>query len=145
MNAQLASKPRSVGSVIQDWRPEDAAFWAQTGQRIANRNLAISIPALLLAFAIWQMFSAVTVSLPKVGFRSKIKASVGEVFLYQLAQVKGDVVDLATLKAADLVGVDIKRVKLVKQGDVGRALTVRGIGCTEGAKAAIVAAGGSVE
>ena len=83
--------------------------------------------------------------LPKVGFRSKIKASVGEVFLYQLAQVKGDVVDLAALKAADLVGVDIKRVKLVKQGDVGRALTVRGIGCTEGAKAAIVAAGGSVE
>ena len=83
--------------------------------------------------------------LPKVGFRSKIKASVGEVFLYQLAQVKGDVVDLAALKAADLVGVDIKRVKLVKQGDVGRELTVRGIGCTEGAKAAIVAAGGSVE
>lgn len=83
--------------------------------------------------------------LPKVGFRSKIKASVGEVFLYQLAQVKGDVIDLAALKAADLVGVDIKRVKLVKQGDVGRALTVRGIGCTEGAKAAILAAGGSVE
>ncbi len=69
MSAQLANKPRSVGSVIQDWRPEDAAFWAQTGQRIANRNLAISIPALLLAFAIWQMFSAVTVSLPKVGFQ----------------------------------------------------------------------------
>ena len=83
--------------------------------------------------------------LPKVGFRSKIKASVGEVFLYQLAKVKGDVIDLAALKAADLVGVDIKRVKLVKQGDVGRALTVRGIGCTEGAKAAILAAGGSVE
>ena len=83
--------------------------------------------------------------LPKVGFRSKIKASVGEVFLYQLAQLKGDVVDLAALKAADLVGVDIMRVKLVKQGDVSRALTVRGIGCTEGAKAAILAAGGSVE
>lgn len=83
--------------------------------------------------------------LPKVGFRSKIKASVGEVFLYQLAQVKGDVIDLAALKAAELVGVDIKRVKLVKQGDVARALTVRGIGCTEGAKAAILAAGGSVE
>lgn len=69
MNAQLASKPRSVGSVIQDWRPEDAAFWAQTGNRIANRNLAISVPALLLAFAIWQMFSAVAISLPLVGFQ----------------------------------------------------------------------------
>ena len=69
MNAHLARKPRSVGSVIQDWRPEDAAFWAQTGNRIANRNLAISVPALLLAVAIWQMFSAVAISLPLVGFQ----------------------------------------------------------------------------
>lgn len=68
MNARLAHKPRSVGSLIHDWKPEDAAFWARTGNRIANRNLAISIPALLLAFAIWMMFSAVTVSLPQVGF-----------------------------------------------------------------------------
>ena len=55
-------------SVIHDWRPEDAAFWDGTGRRIANRNLAISVPALLLAFAVWMMFSAVTVNLPKVGF-----------------------------------------------------------------------------
>lgn len=83
--------------------------------------------------------------LPKVGFRSKIKASVGEVFLYQLAQLKADVVDLATLKAAGLLGAGISRAKVVKQGEVGRALTIRGLACTEGAKAAIVAAGGSVE
>jgi NNP family nitrate/nitrite transporter-like MFS transporter len=69
MSAQLADRPRSVGFLIHDWQPEDAAFWAKTGNRIANRNLAISIPALLLAFAIWQMFSAVTVSLPQVGFQ----------------------------------------------------------------------------
>ncbi|MEN9310387.1 MAG: hypothetical protein RLY77_512, partial [Pseudomonadota bacterium] len=68
MSAQMAERPVRVGSVIQEWHPEDAAFWARTGNRIANRNLAISIPALLLAFAIWQMFSAVTISLPKVGF-----------------------------------------------------------------------------
>ena len=68
MSAQMAEKPISIGSMIHDWHPEDAAFWAKTGNRIANRNLAISIPALLLAFAIWQMFSAVTISLPKVGF-----------------------------------------------------------------------------
>lgn len=68
MNARLASKPSSIGPVIHEWQPEDAAFWARTGNRIANRNLAISIPALLLAFAIWMMFSAVTVSLPQVGF-----------------------------------------------------------------------------
>lgn len=54
--------------VIHDWHPEDAAFWAETGQRVASRNLSISIPALLLAFAVWMMFSAVVVSLPKVGF-----------------------------------------------------------------------------
>ncbi|MGV8922094.1 MAG: NarK family nitrate/nitrite MFS transporter [Thermomonas sp.] len=54
--------------VLTDWRPEDPVFWEQTGKRIANRNLAISIPALLLAFAIWMLFSAVTVSLPKIGF-----------------------------------------------------------------------------
>ncbi|KGM52294.1 nitrate/nitrite transporter NarK [Lysobacter concretionis Ko07 = DSM 16239] len=54
--------------MIHEWHPEDAAFWARTGNRVANRNLAISIPALLLAFAVWMMFSAVTVSLPLVGF-----------------------------------------------------------------------------
>lgn len=57
------------GAVISEWHPEDATFWAQSGRRVANRNLAISIPALLLAFAIWMMFSAVTVSLPQIGFK----------------------------------------------------------------------------
>ena len=56
-------------AALQDWRPEDQGFWAGTGRRIANRNLAISVPALLLAFAVWMMFSAVTVSLPKIGFK----------------------------------------------------------------------------
>ncbi|HSM11649.1 MAG TPA: NarK family nitrate/nitrite MFS transporter [Lysobacter sp.] len=64
------SKPakRGAGGVLFDWRPEDPAFWQAAGKRVANRNLAISIPALLLAFAIWMMFSAVTVSLPRIGF-----------------------------------------------------------------------------
>lgn len=61
------SRPRSP-RILEDWRPEDPVFWEQAGRRIANRNLAISIPALLLAFAIWMAFSAVIVSLPKVGF-----------------------------------------------------------------------------
>ncbi len=68
MNARVADDQPRSGTVISSWHPEDAAFWARTGKRIANRNLAISIPALLLAFAVWMMFSAVTVSLPKVGF-----------------------------------------------------------------------------
>ena len=68
MSAPITHPLLESGPVIHDWRPEDAQFWESTGRRIANRNLAISIPALLLAFAVWMMFSAVTVSLPKIGF-----------------------------------------------------------------------------
>ncbi|MEO6263693.1 MAG: NarK family nitrate/nitrite MFS transporter [Luteimonas sp.] len=68
MNAPVADDRQRSGTVISYWHPEDAAFWARTGKRIANRNLVISIPTLLLAFAVWMMFSAVTVSLPKIGF-----------------------------------------------------------------------------
>ncbi|WP_347254122.1 NarK family nitrate/nitrite MFS transporter [Leminorella grimontii] len=61
-------KAESKGAMIQDWRPEDPAFWQQGGQRIANRNLWISIPCLLLGFCVWMLFSAVAVNLNKVGF-----------------------------------------------------------------------------
>ena len=70
-----SSKPLSAGldakasgPVIHDWRPEDAHFWAETGKKIATRNLWISIPALLLAFAVWMVWSAVTVRLNSIGF-----------------------------------------------------------------------------
>ena len=83
--------------------------------------------------------------LPKVGFRSKKSADAGEVMLYELLKLSGDVVDLGSLREAGLIGAGIKRVKIVKQGDVDRALTIRGVVCTVGAKAAVVAAGGTVE
>jgi NNP family nitrate/nitrite transporter-like MFS transporter len=54
--------------VLADWRPEDPAFWAATGERIASRNLFISIPALLLAFAVWMVWSVVVAKLPLIGF-----------------------------------------------------------------------------
>jgi NNP family nitrate/nitrite transporter-like MFS transporter len=54
--------------VLEDWRPEDKEFWETKGQRIANRNLYISIPALLLAFAIWMVWSVVVAKLPQIGF-----------------------------------------------------------------------------
>lgn len=60
---------RDTGAVISDWRPEDPVFWQQRGQRIASRNLWISVPCLLLAFCVWMLFSAVAVNLPKVGFK----------------------------------------------------------------------------
>lgn len=62
---------KSVGSsrVIEIWTPEDKAFWEMQGQAIASRNLWISIPALFLAFAVWQLWSVVAVSLPALGFK----------------------------------------------------------------------------
>ena len=68
MGAASKATAPAVKGVITDWRPEDGAFWAASGSAVANRNLAISIPALLLAFAVWMAFSAVTVNLPKIGF-----------------------------------------------------------------------------
>jgi NNP family nitrate/nitrite transporter-like MFS transporter len=56
------------GAVLQDWRPEDKEFWEKTGRAIARRNLWISIPALLLSFAVWQVWSVVVAKLPSVGF-----------------------------------------------------------------------------
>ena len=83
--------------------------------------------------------------LPKVGFRSKKSADAGEVMLYSLANLAGDLVNVTSLRAAGLIGANVKRVKIVKQGEVDRVLTLRGVACTVGAKAAIVAAGGTVE
>ncbi len=57
------------GSAIQDWRPEDPAFWDEKGRAIARRNLWVSIPCLLLAFAVWMVWSVVVAKLPAVGFR----------------------------------------------------------------------------
>ncbi|WP_274388736.1 NarK family nitrate/nitrite MFS transporter [Paenibacillus antri] len=53
---------------IQRWEPENAAFWAEQGKKVANRNLWISIPALLLSFAVWQLWSVVAVNLNTIGF-----------------------------------------------------------------------------
>ncbi|MDZ4804114.1 MAG: NarK family nitrate/nitrite MFS transporter [Candidatus Eisenbacteria bacterium] len=53
---------------IKDWRPEDPTFWSETGERIANRNLWISIPALLLAFSVWMVWSVIVVKLRAIGF-----------------------------------------------------------------------------
>jgi NNP family nitrate/nitrite transporter-like MFS transporter len=56
------------GKVLEDWRPEDKEFWQTTGRAIARRNLWLSIPALLLSFAVWQVWSVVVAKLPSVGF-----------------------------------------------------------------------------
>jgi NNP family nitrate/nitrite transporter-like MFS transporter len=53
---------------LEDWRPEDPVFWAEKGRRVARRNLWISIPALLLAFSVWMVWSMVVARLPAIGF-----------------------------------------------------------------------------
>lgn len=54
--------------ILSEWRPEDPVFWHEKGRRIARRNLWISIPALLLSFAVWMVWSVVVARLPAIGF-----------------------------------------------------------------------------
>jgi NNP family nitrate/nitrite transporter-like MFS transporter len=58
-----------MASTLVRWEPEDRAFWEEEGERIARRNLALSIPPLVLSFAVWMLWSVVAVNLPLVGFR----------------------------------------------------------------------------
>jgi large subunit ribosomal protein L15 len=83
--------------------------------------------------------------LPKVGFRSRIDLTTDEIRLNELKRVEGDVVDMSALRAADLIGRSITRVKIIASGEIDRALTIRGVGVTRGARSAIEAAGGKVE
>ncbi|MGL6019386.1 MAG: nitrate/nitrite transporter, partial [Gibbsiella quercinecans] len=63
MSQQSTPSLKKTGAVIEDWQPENAIFWQQHGRRIAQRNLWISIPCLLLSFCVWMLFSAVAVNL----------------------------------------------------------------------------------
>jgi large subunit ribosomal protein L15 len=83
--------------------------------------------------------------LPKVGFRARKARRVDEIRLGELKRVDGDVVELASLRAAGLIAAGIERVKIIASGSVDRAFTVRGVAVTRGARAALEAAGGSVE
>ncbi len=83
--------------------------------------------------------------LPKIGFRSAMARQVAEVRLSELAKVKGAAIDLGVLKEANLVPADTLHAKIVLSGAVTSAFNVKGVGVTKGARAAIEAAGGTVE
>jgi large subunit ribosomal protein L15 len=83
--------------------------------------------------------------LPKVGFRSRKAATRAEVRLSELARVEGDTVDLTALVQARIIGHAIKVAKIIASGEIDRPVTVRGVGVTKGARAAIEAAGGTIE
>ncbi len=83
--------------------------------------------------------------LPKRGFKSHLLKFNAEVTLTALERLAVDEIDLLTLKQAGLVGEIIKVVKVIKSGELTRKVALKGIGATAGAKAAIEAAGGSVD
>ena len=83
--------------------------------------------------------------LPKFGFSSRISRVSAEIRTSELNAVNADVIDLAALRAAGLVNASILRVKIFLSGEITRAVTVKGLAMTKGAKAAIEAAGGKVE
>jgi len=82
--------------------------------------------------------------LPKVGFASLKKRYSDELRLDELAKLEGEV-DLLALKTAGLVGQEVKRVKVILSGKIEKAVTVKGLAVTAGARAAIEAAGGKIE
>jgi len=83
--------------------------------------------------------------MPKVGFRSAMKRTRAEVRLAELAKVAGAVVDLAALLAAGVVPAGTARAKVVLSGEINKAVTLKGVAVTKGARAAIEAAGGKIE
>ena len=83
--------------------------------------------------------------LPKVGFRSKLKLDCAEVLSYQLEKLEAGEIDFAALRAAKLVPSTAKRAKIVKKGELTKKFVLKGVAATAGAKAAIEAAGGSVQ
>jgi large subunit ribosomal protein L15 len=82
--------------------------------------------------------------LPKRGFKSANLKLNGEVTLASLEKLGAAEVDLLSLKAAGLVAQNVRNVKVIKSGELTRAVKLTGIGATAGAKAAIEAAGGSL-
>ncbi len=83
--------------------------------------------------------------LPKYGFTSRISRTTAQVRLGELNAIAGDVVDLAALKEADLVKENITRARVFLSGELTKAVTVKGLAVTKGAREAIEKAGGKIE
>jgi large subunit ribosomal protein L15 len=83
--------------------------------------------------------------LPKYGFTSRIGRTTAQVRLSELNAVEGDIVDLAALKAADLVKENVMRARIFLSGELKKAVTLKGLVVTKGAREAIEKSGGKVE
>lgn len=78
-------------------------------------------------------------------FTSRQAQYVAEIRLNELTAANADVVDLDALKKADIIGDKIKRARVILSGEINKAVTVKGLKVTKGARAAIEAAGGKIE
>lgn len=83
--------------------------------------------------------------LPKVGFTSRKAKVTAEIRLHELEKVEGGTVDLQALIDANVISGDMKYAKVILSGEITKPVTVKGLGATKGARAAIEAAGGKVE
>ncbi|MCH7821450.1 MAG: 50S ribosomal protein L15 [Proteobacteria bacterium] len=83
--------------------------------------------------------------LPKVGFTSRKARLTAELRLHELAIPTADVIDMDVLKAANLVPAFVSKVKVIKSGEIDKAVKLKGIAVTKGAREAIQKAGGSIE
>jgi len=83
--------------------------------------------------------------LPKVGFKSRVRNTVSQVRLSELAKIDADVIDIDALIKAGIVHLQTLRVKVFLSGEISKAVSLKGIAVTKGAKEAIEAAGGKIE
>jgi large subunit ribosomal protein L15 len=83
--------------------------------------------------------------LPKVGFNSRMARLTAELRLHELTIPTADVVDIEVLKAANLVPAFVTKVKVIKSGVIEKAVKLKGLTVTKGAREAIEKAGGSIE
>ena len=83
--------------------------------------------------------------LPKVGFNSRMASNSAELRLHELAIPADDVIDMDVLKKAHLVPAKVSKVKVILSGKIEKAVKIKGLAVTKGARAAIEAAGGSIE
>jgi large subunit ribosomal protein L15 len=83
--------------------------------------------------------------LPKIGFTSRMASNTAELRLHELEIPAADVIDMDVLKKAHLVPANVSKVKVIKSGEITKAVKTKGLAVTKGARAAIEAAGGSIE
>lgn len=83
--------------------------------------------------------------LPKVGFTSRSAKNSAEVRLHELSNIEADVIDLRALIAANIVPSSTRKAKVIASGEISKAVNLKGINVTPGARKAIEAAGGKIE